>query len=163
MWLLTLSLALAAPPLVSAADVAAPGLEVWWRDGELLAGATSQPGRPGFRPLVDLAPFALPPDLSGWSPVGARCEPTARDAGSLADLAVVAEVVGDPNDPIVQVRADRRIVASSELGRPARVCGLRLVQADTMPGLEVIVVWRPLDEASDLRGLTVYHVPDMAR
>ena len=163
MWLLTLSLALAAPPLVSAADVAAPGLEVWWREGELLAGATAQPGRPGFRPLTDLAPIALPPDLSGWTPVGARCEAQPRDEGSVGALAVVTEVAGTDDDPILQIRADRRIVAASELGRPAKICALRLVQADTMPGLELVVVWRPLDESSDLRGVTVYHVPEMVR
>lgn len=163
MWLLTLSLALAAPPLVSAVDVASPGLEVWWREGELLAGATQQPGRPGVRPLVDLAPIALPSDLSGWTPIGARCDTGATDEGTLDGLPVVVEVAGNDDDPILQVRDGHRIVATSDLGRPARVCAVRLVQADDLPGLELVVVWRPLDKESPVRGLTVYHVPDMAR
>lgn len=163
MWLIALASALAAPPLVSAADVASPGLEVWWREGELLAGVTRQAGRPGMRPLVDLAPIALPQDLSGWTPVGARCEGRPSDDGEIEGVPVIAEVVGTPDDPVVQLRDGRRIVATSELGRPAQVCGLRLVQADTLPGLELVVVWRPVNEDSDLRGVTVYHVPDMAR
>ena len=163
MWLFTLSVALAAPPLVSAADVASPGLEVWWREGELLAGATQQPGRPGVRPLVDLAPIALPSDLSGWTPMGTRCDEVPTDDGELDGLPVVAEVVGTRDDPVLQIRADYRIVATSELGRPAHICTVRLVQADELPGLELVVVWRPLDRESPLRGLTVYHVPDMAR
>lgn len=163
MFTLLLPVALAAPPLVSAADLAAPGLEVWWREGELLAGVSAEPGRTGMRPLADLAPFALPQDLSAWTRIGARCDRPATTTASLDGLSVVGEVVGTPQEPVVQLRAGARIVAAGALGRPAKACEIRVVQADSLPGLEVVVVWRPLEADSDLWGVAVYHVPEIAR
>lgn len=160
---LLLSVAFAAPPLVQAADLASPGLEVWWREGELLAGVSGQAGRPGVRPLVDLAPIALPQDLSGWTRIGATCKPSPTAAATLGDLAVVAALTGTPQEPVVELRAGERIVASAAVGRPARACDIAVLQADTLPGLEVVVVWMPLDPDSSLRGLQVYHVPEIAR
>lgn len=161
--LLTLALALAAPPLVPAADLAGPGLAVWWREGDLLVGAPQTPGRSGIRPLVDLAPMELPADLSGWKQLGARCRPNPTATVELSELPVVAELVGTPEEPVVQLRTGGRVVSSAALGRPARACEIAVAQADELPGLEVIVVWRPLDEADDLRGVAVYHIPEIAR
>lgn len=163
MLLLFLSTAFAVPPLVQAADLAAPGMEVWWREGELLAGEPTQPGRPGLRPLSDLAPLALPVDLTGWTPLGDPCVPGATDHAMLDTVAVDADVIGDKEAPVIRLRAGQRLVASAALGRPAHICALRVVQADALPGLEIIVVWRPLEEDANLRGLVVYHIPDAAR
>lgn len=163
MLLLFLSSALAVPPLVVAADLASPGLEVWWREGELLAGATEQPGRPGLRPLADLAPVALPADLSGWTRLGDPCPGNARDRAILHEATVDADVVGDSQAPVIRLHEGSRLVASAALGRPASVCAVRVVQADDLPGQEIVVVWRPLDRDSELRGLVVYHIPDSAR
>ena len=160
---LLLSVALAAPPLVPAADLASPGLEVWWRDGELLAGVSGQSGRPGVRPLVDLAPIALPQDLSGWTRIGAICRTNPTATATLGELPVVATLTGTPQEPVIELRAGERIVASAAVGRPARACDIAVLQADSLPGLEVVVVWKPLEADSPLRGLEVYHVPEIAR
>lgn len=159
----SLTSALAAPPLVPAADLAGDGLEVWWREGELLAGVGERPDRRGVRPLADLAPIELPSDLSGWRRIGANCHPNANADATLGELPVVAELAGSSDEPVVQIRAGARVVASAALGRPARSCDIAVVQADGLPGLEVIVVWRPASEDETLRGVTVYHIPEIAR
>ncbi|MEC8422945.1 MAG: hypothetical protein VX000_04145, partial [Myxococcota bacterium] len=61
--LLAFTVALAAPPLVVAADEAEPGLRAWWRTGELIVAPAEGDPRPGVRPLEGTAPAALPPDL----------------------------------------------------------------------------------------------------
>lgn len=160
---LLLSAALAAPPLVPAADLASPGLEVWWREGELLAGVSEQAGRPGVRPLADLAPIALPEDLRGWTRLGADCRGPASALVDLDGLAVLAELAGSEEEPVVQLRSGARVVAAAALGRPARACAIALVQADELPGMEVVVVWRPPEADSPLRGVAVFHVPEIAR
>ncbi len=163
MLLFALSVVLAAPPLVPAADFAGPGLEVWWREGDLLAGASERPGRPGVRPLADLAPLELPADLSTWRQIGASCRANATATATLGELPVVAQLAGTPDEPIVELRSGARVVASASLGRPASACEIAVLQADRLPGLEVIVVWRPADETDDLRGVAVYHIPEIAR
>lgn len=163
MLLLVLSIAFAAPALVQAADVAGPGLEIWWREGELLAGATTQPGRPGLRPLANLVPVALPLDLSSWTRLGDPCVAGATDQANLEGVAVQAEATGDLTAPVIRLRAGNRLVASAALGRPAHICAIRVVQADSLPGQEIVVVWRPPEADTDLRGMVVYHIPDVAR
>lgn len=163
MLLLLLLRALAATPLVPAADVADKGLQFWWRDGELIAGLPEQPGRPAVRPLVDPAPVNLPQDLTGWTRIGASCPGLATAEFELGDQAAIAEVIGGKESPLVQIRIGPRVLAQYPLGRPAEVCEVRVDQADSLPGPEVLVAWRPPETSDPLRGLRVFHVPDGLR
>lgn len=163
MLLLFLNTALAVPPaLVPAADVAQPGLEVYWREGELLAGVPSKAGRPGVRPLADPTPMQMPADLVGWTPIGPSCGGGPSPVADLDGLKVQASLAGTADAPEVELRAGPRVIASYPLGRPARPCALAVVQADDLPGLEVLVVWRPIED-DELRGLRVFRIPDTAR
>ena len=76
---------------------------------------------------------------------------------------MVATLTGTPQEPVVELRSGERVVAAAPVGRPARACDIAVLQADDLPGLEVVVVWRPLEADSPLRGLEVYHVPEIAR
>lgn len=160
---LLLPCALALAPLVPAADVADKGLQFWWRPGELYAGLPDQPGRPAVRPLEDPAPLSLPADLSGWTRLGAACPGVGRVSFELGEIEATAEVVGTPDSPMVQVRAGPRLLAQHPLGRPAEICEVRVAQADALPGLEVLIAWRPPEASDTLRGLRVFHLPEALR
>lgn len=163
MLLLLLHTALAVPPaLVPAADLVQPGLEVWWREGELLAGVPSKEGRPGVRPLADPTPMQMPANLSEWTAIGQVCREGPSPVVEMDALKVQASLGGTPEVPEVELRAGARVIASYPLGRPARPCALAVVQADELPGLEIVVVWRPPDDDA-LRGLRIFHIPDTAR
>ena len=152
-----------APPLIPAADIADSALQIWWRDGDLLAGLPDKPGRPGVRPLIDPAPLALPADLSDWTLLGEPCANAPSPAVRIGDLEVTASVAGVQDTPLVQLKSGARVISAYPLGRPAMVCGVLVAQADNLPGLELIVVWRSLEEGDALRGLRVFHIPEGLR
>lgn len=156
---------LATPPLVPAADVADLELRAWWREGELVVGMPDQAGRPGMRPLESLAPIVLPDDLTGWAAVGEACVTRPESRADLEGQRVVARVTTAGEGPVIQLLAGRQVLAENALGRPARVCEVLLAQADALPGPEVIVAWRMelAKDGPELRGLTVYRVPETAR
>lgn len=157
--------AAAAPPLMPAADVADEGLRAWWRQGELVVGKPDQPGRPGLRPLASLAPTVLPDDLPTWATIGEDCVPRPESQADLEGQRVTARVLATAEGPVIQLLSGEQVLAENALGRPARVCEVLLAEADALPGLEVIVAWR-MERApgpGELRGLTVYRVPETAR
>jgi len=161
---LLLLTALAAPPLMPAADVAEPGLQAWWKQGELLLGHPEQEGRPGLKPLVNLNPVVLPEDLAGWVRLGESCVPRPESSREVEGERLTASVTASTEGPVVQVLSGERVVAQNALGRPAQVCEVLLAEADAIPGPEVIVAWRmELAGQADLRGITVFRVPETAR
>lgn len=154
----------AAPPLVLAADVAETGLRAWWRPGELLVGQPAQPGQPGLRPLVSLTPMVLPQDLAEWATLGETCVTRPESSADLDGQRVQARVTTSGEGPVIQVVAGEKVLAENALGRPARICEVLLAEADALPGPEVLVAWRlELQTGDELRGLTVYRVPETAR
>jgi len=150
----------AMPPLMPAADVAQADLVGWWREGELLVGVPTAPNRPGMRPLTSLTPMPLPSDLSGWEPVGHTCLDTPRGVASIGDRPVEGVVDDSANHPVVKLIQGERVVAQNALGRPAKICDIRIVEADSLPGLELIIAWRSPGEDDAMRGITVFHVPE---
>lgn len=159
------SVAVAAPPLVPAADVADVELRAWWRAGELVVGMPDQAGRPGLRPLESLAPTVLPDDLDDWAAVGDSCVTRPESRGDLDGQRVVAKVTASAEGPVIQLLSGKTLLAENALGRPARVCEILLAEADALPGPEVVVAWRMElgADQGELRGVTVYRVPETAR
>jgi hypothetical protein len=172
----------AAPPLVPAADVADPDLQVYWRDGELLLGMPLRSDRPALRPLVDLAPSTLPDDLSGYRRLGEACDAVPRATATLDGNPVVAEIGGSLEAPTIVLKGGPVVLAQNKLGRPVVPCTIDIVQADAVPGLEVVVTWRtgvagpdaadaaaatptaqPAPPSSEARGVFVFRIPDTAR
>jgi hypothetical protein len=149
----------ATPPLMPATDVAQVGLVGWWRTGELLVGIPDAPDRPGMRPLVSTTPAPLPGDLSSWEPVGHSCEDPPRGVAAIGSNAVEGVVLGDEVQPVIALMQGDRIVAQNALGHPATVCEIRIVQADKLPGLELVVAWRMTGEAP-VQGITVFRIPE---
>ena len=162
---LLLSQAAAAPPLLVAADIGEAGMMVWWRDGDLLAGSTTTDGRPGVRPLAQGQPLALPADLSGWKPLGQRCDDTPSAQATIDGNTVTVSIVTDPTaQQIVRLTTGEVTLAENTLGRPAKICSVHIGQADALPGQEVLVTWRlGEDPASTINGLTVFRIPETAR
>ena len=146
----------ALPPLVTAADIAQPGLQAYVKPGEFWVGIPDDEGRPGLRPLVDLKPRVLPMQLDAFTTIGSTCQPAPTDTSTFGGLPLRATVGGDAIHPTVRVELQERPIAESLLGRPATICSLHLVQADEMPGPELIVAWR----FEAVRGFTVYRVPE---
>ena len=155
----------AAPPLILAADVGEPGMEVWWREGDLLVGSPQQDGRPGMRPLSEQKErLQLPADLTGWTRLGKTCQDKPLATSLLDEAAITATISTDPaGHQIARVQDGQRVLAENTLGRPVTVCALALVQADALPGLELLVLWTLGEGADPIRGLTVLRVPEMAR
>ena len=154
----------AEPPLVLAADIGDRSMQIWWRPGELLVGDPTSPSRPGLRPLVSDAPLILPEDLSVWTPVGETCQDTPRAEATLDGQLVTASIHTDPTQQQqVRLIASERLIAENTLGRPVQVCELRINEADSLPGPEVIVAWRFGEGEAQIRGLTVFRVPQTAR
>ena len=161
---LSSGIAAAEPPLVLAADIGAQEMQIWWRPGELLVGDPNSESRPGLRPLLSDAPLSLPPDLSAWTPVGETCQQPPRAEATLDGQPVIASIHTDPTQQQrVRLIAGDRLIAESTLGRPVDVCEIRIDEADSLPGPEVIVAWRFGDGEQQIRGLTVFRVPKTAR
>ena len=146
----------ALPPLVSAADIAQPNVVAFHRHGEFWVGAPNQPGRPGLRPLDDLQPRTLPSNLDDYSLLGNTCTNPPTDNALFGGLPVTATVSGDTLHPVIRLHQEGRPIAQSLLGRPAAVCSLHLIEADSVPGPELVVVW----DLPTVRGYTVYRVPE---
>ena len=151
--------AAALPPLITAADVAQPDLQAFWKPGVFWIGLPDKDGRPGMRPLVDTSPMVLPPSLESWTAIGETCQdhPVARS--SFGGHPIEAIVAGDEMHPIIRITRDDRPIADSLLGRPATICELRIVQADELHGPELIAAWR-MSEPNPVRGYTVYRIPE---
>ena len=149
----------ALPALVKAADLAQPDLQGFWRSGEFMVGVPHLPARPALLPLQNNRPSSLPPDLSGWTVIGQSCNDSPRHQGQLGGVAIEATVGGDAMHPTVELRLGGRLVAEALLGRPATVCEVHITDADAIVGPEILVAWR-LSSAEDVRGFTVYRVPE---
>lgn len=154
-WLVLISTAQAVPPLVPAVDVAERGLGAWWREGDLLVGVADVPGRPGIRPLAGSTPVELPADLSGWEPIGESCRSPVEVTAQVNGHEVMAEVAGTWEWPVVRLWSGGRVVAQNALGRPAQACDIRIVQADDIPGPEIVVAWRLTRAAVDAAARSV--------
>jgi len=152
----------AVPPLMPATDVAQVGLVAWWRQGELLVGIPDAEDRPGMHPLVNNMPTPLPGDLSSWEPVGHTCDDHPRGVAAIGDAAVEAVVLGDAVQPVIALMQGERVIAQNALGRPAQVCEIRIVQADKLPGLELVVAWRTEGD-TPIQGITVFRIPEALR
>jgi hypothetical protein len=150
----------AIPPLMPAADAAQPGLHAWWREGELLLGVPSAAERPAMRPLVDLAHFTLPTDFSGWEPIGKTCQADPRASAALEQVPIECTVTGTAIHPVIRLVQGTRVLAESALGRPAKVCEIRIVQADDMPGLELIVAWQMGKGETQVNGFNIFRIPE---
>ena len=148
--------ALALPPLVTAVDIAQPGLTAYLKPGELWLGIPDEAGRPGLRPLVDLKPRPLPSSLSDFTTLGTECQAEPLDQAEFGGTPITARVAGDALHPVIQIERNERLIARSLLGRPATVCALHIAQADAVPGPELIVSW----QMGNIRGFTVYRVPE---
>lgn len=154
----------AEPPLVLAADIGAQGMMIWWRPGELLVGDPASSERPGLRPIISNAPLILPEDLSAWTAVGETCQDTPHAEATLNGQPVTVSIHTDPTQQQqVRLIASERLIAETPLGRPVQVCEIRLSEADPLPGPEVIIAWRFGEGDDQIRGLTVFRVPQTAR
>ena len=149
----------ALPPLVKAADLAQADLQGFWRNGEFMVGVPHLPARPALLPLQNNRPSNLPPDLSGWTVIGQSCDESPRHQDRLGGVTIEAAVGGDAMHPTVELRLGGRLVAEALLGRPAKVCEVHITDADAIVGPEILVAWR-LGSAEDIRGFTVYRVPE---
>lgn len=151
--------AAALPPLITAADVAQPNLQAFWKPGVLWIGMPDKEGRPGIRPLVDTSPMVLPPSLEEWTAIGETCDRPPETQARFGGHPIEAIITGDEMHPIVRIIRNGRPIADSLLGRPATVCELRIVEADDLPGPELIAAWRT-DGPNPVRGYTVYRIPE---
>lgn len=162
--LVALRIAAANPlPLVMAADAASPDLEGWWRPGELVLRSGGATASHAVRPLLGPDPVPAPRDLHAWSPVLPPTCPgpsPVRAVQGTPPSGVDLHLEGEAEALLVQLDVGGVVRAVAALGRPARACALWLVQADRLPGLEVMLAWETPDGAH--RGLTVWHVPEAA-
>ncbi len=79
---------------------------------------------------------------------------------AINDVPVEGRIGGTPAHPVVELHQSNRVVARNLLGRPADVCEIRIVQADAIPGLELIVAWRTSSSGKPVQGITVFRVPE---
>ncbi|MGB0640231.1 MAG: hypothetical protein ACPGTU_12900 [Myxococcota bacterium] len=152
--------ALAVPPLVPAADIAQPDLKAWWQEGDFIVAVTDSPGKQAMRPLVNPTPIPLPNGLESYEQLGVQCQDTPVATGTYGGVPIVGVVTGDGMSPKVQILRDGRPIAENLLGRPASICEMRLAQADTVPGLELIVAWQINTEIKPIKGFTIYRIPE---
>jgi hypothetical protein len=150
----------AVPPLVPATDVAQPNLQAWWRPGDFIVGVDGSPGQPAMRPLVNVTPMVLPIDISNYEKLGVECQDDVRAEGEFGGQPIAGSIAGDPMNPQIQITREGRLIAENTLGRPASICEIRIVQADHVPGLELIVAWKIDAESSPIHGFTVYRIPE---
>ena len=73
-----------------------------------------------------------------------------------------AELSGPPGEQVLRLLQGERLVASRQVGRPVEGCELRLVQADGLPGLEILLSWRFGEAPDRIAGLMVFRVPESA-
>jgi len=151
--------AAALPPLITAADVAQPKLQAFWKPGVFWIGMPDKAGRPGMRPLVDTSPMVLPPTIENWTTIGETCQDPPVAQSSFGGHPIKAIVAGDEMHPIIRLIRDDRPIADSLLGRPATICELRIVEADGLQGPELIAAWR-MEGPNPVRGYTVYRIPE---
>ena len=151
--------AAALPPLITAADAAQPNLKSFWRPGVFWIGMPDKAGRPGMRPLVDTSSMVLPPSLESWTAIGETCQQPPAATSTFGGHPIEAVVAGDEMHPIIRLMRNDRPIADSLLGRPATICEIRIVEADAVPGPELIVAWR-MDGPYPVQGFTVYRIPE---
>ncbi|MBL8617651.1 MAG: hypothetical protein JNM72_18735 [Deltaproteobacteria bacterium] len=153
----------ALPPLEVLHSTAAEELHVWWRAGELMVAQSKAPGSPARWPLDPGRAGQLPAVLVGWTPVGQTCGAPPEARATLDGAPAVARVEGSAELPVITLSRDGARVAQGALGQPATVCAMALVEADAVPGPELLVLWRLDGPSRPLRGLTVMRVPQTAR
>jgi hypothetical protein len=144
---------------VVAADVARPGLKAWVGPGVLIMGIEDDEDRPAIRPLEGSSPTRLPPVMDDFKPLGHTCQSTPHAESRFGGLPIEAVSTGGPLDPAVQLRMDGRAIAEAPLGRPATICSLSIIEADAIPGPEIVAAWR-IEGSRPIRGFTVYRIPE---
>ena len=155
--------AAAAPPLVFVMDTAEPGLRAWWREGDLLLAPKEGDPRPAIRPLAGKASVVVPADMTGWTALGETCNDNPHVDVDLDGVAAQVVAEGPWAEPKVRLLVGERVLAQARLGRPARLCDAHAGQLDGLPGPEVVVAWRFGDGDEEVRGITVFRIPDTAR
>ncbi len=149
----------AAQPLTPAGELAAATVEVWWRRGDLLLVTEGPDGREARRPLANEAVHPAPASLQGWKRIGESCENRSQTTFTLLDRPAIATVGGDASIPAVTIHREGLLVAHAPLGQPAQPCTITVVEADALPGLEVIVTWG----LGDIHGVSVFRLPELAQ
>ncbi len=162
--------ALAAPPLVMVADVAAEGLRVWWRPGDLVVATHPAEGGEVLRPLAH-PPGSPPASLRrggagplgpDWTELGLACD--AREGDFDLDGRTLRVTARGPwTRPVIAVHDGDTLLAEAALGRPAQVCAVIAGQADATPEPEIVVFWRVGPDEEAPRGVSVFRLPETAR
>jgi hypothetical protein len=156
---LVLNASLATSPMPQVFETAEPGLRVWWREGDLLVAPPEGDPRPAIRPLAGLAPLILPEQMNDWNPLGLECSTEPSAEFQLENTAATAYWMPPWTTPSVEVRYGEQVVASAALGRPLQPCAIVAANVDSIPGLELILLWQMTGTDAPIRGLTVLRIP----
>lgn len=136
-------------------------MQVWAKDGDLLAGNIAVPDRPGIRPLTTPPThLPIPDDLGEWTELGQECTVRAAAQSAGPDGYVVTVVTLPTSAQQVQLTQHGVLLAENSLGRPVDICSIDILSADDIPGLEIVIIWQVEDEAQLLRGLSVFRIPE---
>ena len=153
---------------MSTVEVAAVDLQVWVRPGALLLVQPAETGQAlALRPLESSTAIAPPLDMAQWTPMapGTCQSPTVfRWTRGLQERTATA--TGSWARPVVEVRVDDTLVATTAMERPAHLCALFAGDLDPLPGEEVVVLCQtraPGEHGPTTRGVSVYRLPVTAQ
>jgi hypothetical protein len=156
---LLLGAQLTTSPMPLVFEIAEPGLRVWWREGDLLVAPPEGDPRPAIRPLVGLAPVILPEKMDDWNPLSTTCSPDPSAEFQLQGSDAQAHWMPPWTTPTVELRFETRVIASASLGRPLEPCTLVAANVDSIPGLELLVLWQMEGVEAPTLGLSVLRIP----
>lgn len=158
-----------APPLLVAAEIAAPDIHIYVRAGSMLVVQPSPDGPPtALRPLVDDTTVPVPADLSGWTRLThSPCTAAEPYRWQRGDAQTVVRAVGTWQQPRIEVTMEELVVSSGTLSRPSRICRVHAGQLDALPGEEIVVLWQTAPAATptgaNVLGVSVLRIPETAQ
>lgn len=162
-------LAWGAPPLLVAAEVAAPDLHIYVRAGGLMVVQPSPNGKPtALRPLIDDTTVPVPADLSGWTRLKhAPCTGPVPHRWLRQDTPIVVRAAGTWQQPRIDLTMEELVISTGTLRRPSRICRLHAGQLDALPGEEIVVLWQTAPDATptgaNVLGVSVLRIPETAQ
>jgi hypothetical protein len=147
-------------PLLQSTEIIDEGLDLYWKEGQIMV--VSQSNKTAYYPFGSppqkLQP--LPSSFDDWKQLESTCVPDQKSISSKVitrDVEFTAEAKSTDIGIQVQWSMKDNVLSDGMIMQQAIPCGIYILQADALEGLEIIVVWK---FEPKLEGITIFRIPD---
>ena len=113
----------------------------------------------GKQPLENYRSATLA-KTQNWSLLNEHCKPETQKTTTIFGNKALIKLISEKNKWTINIEIEKTVVAQGLLERPVRFCAIHVLEADSIKGPELILIWS-LNQS--LIGLTAMRIPETIR